>query len=900
MRINNRNGQVQPRAPRRAGALMGAALVAVGLTSAVGTARADDWTSLGLDAARSRTTLERSGPAFRAREWRFTLPPVAEAINRVLVSTPAVADGFVVFGTTSGEIVAVGASDGQLRWRFRARDGLHASPAIVRGKVVIPSFDGNLYAVRLADGQPLWTRNLGSVVFSSPVPVGDSVVLATGFPARKVVRLDAATGEPQWETEADVMDQASNSSVAVAGDQVIVGAMAGTYYSFALDSGHLRWTYSAPGAVHLAAPVIVGERAYFAPGGTSHAVHAVDLSTGKAPTGWPLDIPELAADPAAGTVKGRDYAVSSLVAVGDRVIFQQRFLELIDSDNDFALDTYVMREETIAVSTAGPAIAWRVSNGQVSTRDRSAIPAFGTCPTPLVYADASARTYLATMSTLTPRLRVLDASSGIEAWSKTMSAPTRSSPVLANGRLVIATDAGVVHGLLSSANQPPFFTPRAASQPATVPAAGAVITWARAVDPEGGTPRYTVRVDRDGEVLTGWEHELTFTSGEVSARLPWVLEDGVTYTYAVRARDAQGAWSEWSPPQTVKAVRTPDVTVGGVPVSSLDDALAMAHPGDVVRLGAGTLRLASTLSVPPGVSLAGGGAHQTVVDATGLDRAVTVRGSRAGAPTSVEGLSIKGGRVGVAVADSDDAVIRNVVVRDVTDAGILVEAGASTQVINATVVRTGTAVRAAGHAQVRNSLIVNNRTGLVAAAGGTLTSNYNDVNGNRVGYDAVTPGAEDLDRAVAFVDAAADDFRLRAAQPTTDRGAPGDSWEREPAPNGGRVNLGAFGNTAEAESSAPAQEPTGPSGTPGSVLTPARPNGPAPVADGVTPPDGRATTPRGITPSGGGCGVASATAQPTGGAAAAMAVALLAAVAVAWARRRVVRAPSRRFGYRAR
>jgi hypothetical protein len=39
-------------------------------------------------------------------------------------------------------------------------------------------------------------------------------------------------------------------------------------------------------------------------------------------------------------------------------------------------------------------------------------------------------------------------------------------------------------------------------------------------------------------------------------------------------------------------------------------------------------------------------------------------------------------------------------------------------------------------------------------------------------------------------------------QPTTDRGDPADDSSIEPSPNGGRVNLGAFGNTTEAEPSA--------------------------------------------------------------------------------------------------
>jgi outer membrane protein assembly factor BamB len=815
----------------------------VAWASFVSPARADDWTSLGLDASRTRATTERSGDAFRSAEWRYTLPAVAEAIERVLVSSPAVADGVVVFGTTTGEVVALGATDGRVRWQFRARDGIHASPAIVRGKVIVPSFDGNLYALRLADGATLWTRNLGSVAFSSPAPVEDTVVVSTGFPGQRLVRVDAATGAVLWETPAGTMDQGSNSSVAIAGDQVLVGAMAGTYYSFDLATGALRWKYTAGGAVHMTTPLVVGGKAFFAPGGSSHAVHAVDLQTGQAVSGWPLQIPDLPVDSAVGTgtVKDRDYATSSIAQAGDVLLFQQRMLEFVDTDRNGLVETFIMREETIAVDPGSAGVAWRVSAGRVVTQDRSAIPAFGVCPTPLVYADARGQLLAAAASTLSEEVRVLQASSGAQLWSKALSAPTRSSPVLANGRLVVATNAGIVHSLLSSSNQPPFSTMRASIQPLDVPSVGAVVSWAAAIDPEGDTPRYHLRLDSDGEILTSWEHEVMLTAGETSLRLSFPLRGGASYTYAVRARDSKGAWSDWTAPQTLRVVESPAVSVGGVKAASLAEALAAARAGDVVQLGAGTFRLTESLRVPAGVTVAGAGARQTILDGTGLGESVSVRGSRSDKPSGLDHLTVKGGRVGVSVVDSQDATIRNVVVRDATDAGVQVESDASARVVNVTVVRSGVAIQVmGGAATVRNSLIVGNRSGLVATAPNLLVSDFNDVQGSTPNYANVVAGAGDLEQAVAFVDAAHDDFRLKPNQPSTDAGDPAAEWTLEPAPNGGRINLGAFGNTADAETS----------GVPVTIPPPVPPGEGAPSVPVVGTPKspaltgGRAQTPR--------------------------------------------------------
>jgi hypothetical protein len=52
-----------------------------------------------------------------------------------------------------------------------------------------------------------------------------------------------------------------------------------------------------------------------------------------------------------------------------------------------------------------------------------------------------------------------------------------------------------------------------------------------------------------------------------------------------------------------------------------------------------------------------------------------------------------------------------------------------------------------------------------------------------------------------FVDASAEDFRLRGDSPALDRGDPISLYDNEPAPNGGRIDIGAYGNTADATAS---------------------------------------------------------------------------------------------------
>jgi len=54
-----------------------------------------------------------------------------------------------------------------------------------------------------------------------------------------------------------------------------------------------------------------------------------------------------------------------------------------------------------------------------------------------------------------------------------------------------------------------------------------------------------------------------------------------------------------------------------------------------------------------------------------------------------------------------------------------------------------------------------------------------------------------------FVDPEAGDYHLRSWSPCADAGDPASDFSREPQPNGGRVNMGAYGNTPEAACKSP-------------------------------------------------------------------------------------------------
>src|SRR5450432_173156 len=360
-------------------------------------AKADDWPSFGIDARHAGASAERSGPAFRGGSWKYSA--TSSLWN---TSSPAIADGIVVFGLRDGTVQAMRASTGRQLWQLKTTDSIVASPAIRQGRVFVSSLDGKLYALRLADGAVVWTKTLGGLEQASPTIVGDSLIVAGGSPARKVFRIDTATGQTIWETSPSVMVQFSNSAAVSDGDQVIVGAMQGHLYSFDFATGALRWTYEADGIVNLSAPVIVGGRVYLLPGGDSQSLHAVDLASGNAIPGWPVQVPAPSPDgDLAGTRVSRSLAVSSLTSVDGRLLFDVRFDDAFDTDKDNVADQWLAQEFVMAASADDGHILWQQGNGRAVLQSPNDLPKNWLCPTPAAYQSTTrGSSYLAVGSSL--------------------------------------------------------------------------------------------------------------------------------------------------------------------------------------------------------------------------------------------------------------------------------------------------------------------------------------------------------------------------------------------------------------------------------------------------------------------------------------------------------------------
>ncbi|RPI21066.1 MAG: hypothetical protein EHM61_25665 [Acidobacteria bacterium] len=71
-------------------------------------------------------------------------------------STPAYVDGVIYAGSEDGNLYALEASSGRLKWRYFTDGDLSSSPAVVGSTVLFTGGDGHFHCVDRATGRLKW------------------------------------------------------------------------------------------------------------------------------------------------------------------------------------------------------------------------------------------------------------------------------------------------------------------------------------------------------------------------------------------------------------------------------------------------------------------------------------------------------------------------------------------------------------------------------------------------------------------------------------------------------------------------------------------------------------------------------------------------------------------------
>jgi outer membrane protein assembly factor BamB len=121
-------------------------------------------------------------------------------------SSPVVRDSVVYFGSGDGYVYAVTSDRGQLVWRFKTGDVVHATPAVDGGKVFVGSFDGFLYALDRRSGTLAWKfKSVGHRFFPmgemQGTPVLGNGLVYVGSRDYNLYALDTAKGYCHWNRQ---------------------------------------------------------------------------------------------------------------------------------------------------------------------------------------------------------------------------------------------------------------------------------------------------------------------------------------------------------------------------------------------------------------------------------------------------------------------------------------------------------------------------------------------------------------------------------------------------------------------------------------------------------------------------------------------------------------------------
>jgi outer membrane protein assembly factor BamB len=204
-------------------------------------------------------------------------------------STPAVADGVVVFGTMSGQVRALRERDGAPLWSFATDGAAHkfadagndttsvvASPTIVAADggalVAIGGRDGTLYALDLHTGALRWRITHDGSSWMLATATDGRTLYVGGGSAAIVQAIDPASGSERWrfKTRGAVFP-----SLALAGDTLLASDFSGVLYALDKASGRRQWEFPLGGRA-LSTPLVAGDVVYAA--SDAGVLYALDVA----------------------------------------------------------------------------------------------------------------------------------------------------------------------------------------------------------------------------------------------------------------------------------------------------------------------------------------------------------------------------------------------------------------------------------------------------------------------------------------------------------------------------------------------------------------------------------------------------------------------------------------------
>lgn len=341
--------------------------------------------------------------------------PLAEAWHREFDGTafgavPVIADGVLYLGDLDGTFRAVSLADGADRWSFAAKDAGFTSAAAIgtagEARLVVVGDDGGLVrAFDASTGDLRWTYETQGEISGGPtiLETSNGPRVLIGSQDASLSCLVLADGTLLWKHAiADQIRCSPTVARTSAGDRVLLAGCDGKLHVLDAATGEEQAAVPIDGPTGTT-PAVLGDRAFF---GTEGGVFfGIDVAAGKEV--WR----------AAATASGQSYRSSAAIADELAIVgFRGKAVE--------------------AFATADGSRAWRrPMRGRVE-----ASPAVVVATGP---SGESARS-VAIVADAAGRIVALDAASGEPAWEFDAGGGFGAGAAVAEGRVVLASDDGIL------------------------------------------------------------------------------------------------------------------------------------------------------------------------------------------------------------------------------------------------------------------------------------------------------------------------------------------------------------------------------------------------------------------------------------------------------------------------
>ena len=336
---------------------------------------------------------------------------------------------------------------------------IFASPAIVDGVVFLPTGDRRVVALDATTGELQWEHHITGPVSYSPAIAEDLVYV--GLRDGRLLALDKATGELRWQFV--TVDPILSSPVVHEGT-VYISSMDGRVNAIDAATGDLRWEFHAPGR-YPSSPAV--NHAVVAFTASDNRLHILDRETGLERLAYAIVAPT-SSPPA---IQGSNVITSNLTGAMWAVDWRQtqnswerrwytfRFqmflwgiINEIEPPTGFAWDHRLdVRKDRFVSSVAlaqdkvfqctllGRCTALDPTTGEELWR-HTISDNYG-YSSPVVVGDV---VYVGANN---GNAYGLDANTGEEVWVFTTGAEVTASPVFANGMLYVASQDGTLYAI---------------------------------------------------------------------------------------------------------------------------------------------------------------------------------------------------------------------------------------------------------------------------------------------------------------------------------------------------------------------------------------------------------------------------------------------------------------------